>query len=248
MINNFRYIVTVLALIALILSGCDSFDPTGPELEDNVETISKWNVDLEVGDKSNLVSFKKFDPAGNLMLHEEYHNSGRLASRAEFSYENNKSYEVITYFDESGVQLETENCSYTYSNDKIIEKALTDTIGNVLKVIKYDYNSDGRLIKSTETDLTTGSSTSFRYNYQFNQNGNLVERTSFTDEGDVRSRDSLNYSGNLNTVEVINFNSAGSINIVHTYIYDFRGLVQTETQTNPAGEIIKKFIFEYTFH
>lgn len=248
MTNKLRYILLLITSTALLMSGCDSFDANGPEIKDNIESISKWNVNLSNSENSNLVSFKKFDISGKLLLHLEYHKSGLLASRAEYSYENNLSYEVITYFDEFGEKLETTNCNYTYLNDKIIEKKLTDTVGNVLKVIEYDYNHEGRLIKSTETDISTGSSTSTIYNYQFNQSGNLIERISMTAEGNISGRDSLNYVGNSNSVEVVNFNSSGSISIVYTYIYDFRGNILSESQSNSSGELLKKYVYEYTFY
>lgn len=241
------YYLIILAIATIVIVSCDTYNSTEPQFDKIIETATKWKVNPLSNQKIHIISFKKFNEIGNILIEEHYYESGDIKSRSLYSYQNNRSEESITLFDENGIQVDEEFCNYTYDGDKIIEKQLLDESGNILKILQFDYNSEGRLVKTVEIDNVTGNTNFTEYNYNFNQNGNMIERIILSENGEVKTRDSLNYIGNLNTIEVINFNSSGFIHTVKTFIYDLNGKVTTEYESDSDGNIVRKYIYEYTY-
>lgn len=247
--KNIKHIIILSSFLALLLWGCDAIDNSvTPTEEVIIKSLSKWNVDVETSVKNNLVLYQEFTQDGRLLISEAYFETGILSSSSQFSYDDNTGEEVTVIYDESGEEVKKEFCEYKYEDKKVITKKLLDSDGKVLKTLTYDYNSEGRVIKTTEINAQTGSEVSTQFNYQFNNSGNLVERVIIDNDGTVRRRDSLNYRGDINSIEIINFDLHGAVDVVKTYIYNYNGNVTTEIESNSSGKILRKFRYEYTYY
>jgi hypothetical protein len=246
MLKNRLYILLILASV-IFISACDSIENSvTPDEIQNIKSISKWNADVNSSEKLNLIQYQEFDINGKLLRSELYHQNGVVSESSEFSYDGNKGTELTIKYDENGSKTGQQFCENTYENERLITKKMLNENGEVLKVVEYNYNQQGRVIKTIEKNHETGNQTSTQFNYQFNNNGNLVERVVIDNDGTVQ-RDSLNYLGDINSIEVINISDKGDVNLIRTFVYDDFGKIISEIESTTAGEIRKKIIYEYTY-
>lgn len=234
--------------------GCDPVnDGTAPIVDPVVKSSSKWLVG-ENNIKTVLYQYKEFNDEGKLIELCNFHLDGTIQAKSTYVWEHNVSSETKVIYDESGQLLETDKIKYTYDEESfssdspvLVSKELLNDKGEVTQTLKFNYDNQGRLVKTTETNYSTGSTNETQYNYQFNANGNLVEKVTKTAEGEVKDRDSLTYYGELNRIDVYNFAGEGELVTRKTYIYNNYGKIVEELEIDTLGIVIRKFIYEYTY-
>lgn len=234
--------------------GCDPVnDGTAPIVDPVVKSTSKWLVS-ENNIKTVLYQYKEFNDEGKLIELCNFHLDGTIQAKSTYVWDQNVSSETKVIYDETGQLVDTDLIKYTYDSESftsnspvLVTKELLNDDGEVTQTLEYDYDTKGRLIKTTETNFSTGSTNETQYNYQFNASGNLVEKVTKTAAGEVKDRDSLMYYGELNRIDVYNFAAEGELIARKTYIYNNYGNIVEELEIDSLGIVIRKFIYEYTY-
>jgi hypothetical protein len=248
--NRFYNIACIFLFYALIsaFSGCENA-VTPQNFENNriLNSECKWLVDVANKDKISKVHYKEYDKNGKILINEEYSESGNLLSRSSYTYNKINSVEEVVQFSDSGSVINSNKNEYTYdANGRVVKKISFETSGNVISVQTFNYDKNGNLIKKVEVNPQSGLTFQTDINYGYNNSGELVSRTTIF-EGNTQSRDSLVYNPFNHTLDIINFNNNGSINIVNTYRYNNQGRIVEEFTSDSAGNITKRYIYEYTY-
>lgn len=231
--------------------GCDSLDnPTGSVINESIiKTETKWSVNISNDIKENKIYSKEYDIKGNILTNTNYYESGEIDCKSVFTYEDDKkSTEEKINYDKSGDMLNKTYTEYTYNFEGLILKSVKyNNSGEVENVFNYVYDSDGNLIKKINANAVQDTLISIEYSYKFNLNGNIVERISNNLKSpDNIIKDVLIYSSN-NKVEVFNYHG-GNLNTVTSYFYNKYGNIFKEIVADSDGNIINKYIYEYTYH
>lgn len=104
------------------------------------------------------------------------------------------------------------------------------------------------LSKKIQTDLISNNSIVTDIQYQYNNNGNVVERLiNLNLNGTYESRDSIAYQSEGIKVELYNYNQEGKINVIYTYFYNKFGYIFKEFHSSKEGQIIGKYQYDYSY-
>lgn len=247
MFRIIAYKYCLIFTVFAVLAGCQNV--AGPVGEERlvIKTISKWKVDTLNDSKIARVVFKEFDKTGFLVLQEDFTNEGKIVTKSTYTYDSEKSLEEKSSFTETGEVKDKSKTEYVYDrNRRVIKQINYDGNGVVNDIHTFDYDSNGNLIKKTQTYSNTGNVTNVNIDYQYNQTGELVERVTKNETGNL-SRDSISYQSELKKVTVFRFNSEGRLSTSTCYNYNELGSIISEMITDYFTDIRSKYIYEYTY-
>lgn len=241
-----------ISILAIIIIGCEALDnPNSVNIDDvKIKTEIKWKVDKNTEEKINKVYYKEFDKYGNILLNLDYFSNGEVNCKSEYEYTNRfNGLETKTVFDNSGNVIDEFKTEYILNKNGNIDKEIKySDNGNIDKVINYFYDDMGNLVRKTNSHPDEDSSKTIEYSYSYNDVGNVVERIvndlSFPNSV---TRDSVIYLPNNNNIQVINYED-NILNSVTSYIYNDLGQIKKEIITDKNGDIINKYIYEYTYY
>lgn len=243
-------ILLIFILIAAIISGCGVIEsPITDITAIKVKTEKKYKVDLNNQNIKKLIYLKEYSYEGKLTKVTEYFEDGNIKSFSEFTYDENNSYENSIIYDENGnLKNRTKAISIFDETGKIKEKQVISAEGKLISKEIYYYDAKGNLLKKVIQNIQLGTEQLTEYSYRYDK-GSLVERTvsEKNTNGYVFYRDSINYSQNEKSLQVINYNSSGEVQNIKTYFYNNYGLVSVEIESDKLGNIIKKYIYQYDY-
>lgn len=241
-----RIILLLVSLLAL--NACQELvSPDLAEKSKKVKTETKWLVDLSNNSKLSKSHYIEYDINGKVIVNEEYNESGTLYSRSEYSHDLSESTEEIRIFADNGSIIDKTKNVYNYDfNGRITKKISYNDSGTVISVSNYSYDQNGNVITKIEEGNNVGAlKTDFSYSY--NENGNLIERITLN-EGSKQARDSIVYEPNNKELKIYNFDKDNLIISCELMKYNIDGLVLEKFIYDKNRILIKKYVYEYTFH
>ncbi len=247
-----KYILKIFT-ITTIIAAMYSCENLSTPIEDNpvlkLKTEKKWKVDPLNDDRLYVVKVKEYDIIGNLVFTQEYNSVGNLNTQSTYTYtdeESSKEEKII--YNQDGSKQNNVVIEYTFNtNNQIKKKIEYDSSGVVVSVFEYNYDNKGNLIRKDEIK-PNGSQQTVDFNYTYNPQGDLIERK-VTSNGNIVNRDSLTYNYNSSSFDVINLNqTTGLIDGKTTFIYNKKGLINTEIELSSAGKVLNKYIYEYLYY
>lgn len=238
------------ALIIIISACSDISNPVLPEEQRNsLKSITKWQVDVTTNQKKSVVMYQEFDKNGRIVFNEEYNDQGSIQFKSTFTYIGlDKSQEITIEYDEAGNQKQTSINEYRLDfKGRVVKKISLNTDGEACKEIVYTYDELGNIVKRAETDVKTQNTVIYDYSYSYGSAGNLIERVIKSSNGNSFSRDSMVYNTGNSGLDIINYDNNGVTNI-KSYKYNSAGRIITELESTSTGILIRKYIYEYSFH
>lgn len=116
-----------------------------------IKNETKWKISNSDETKLHKIYLKEYLSDGKLSVLTEYLQSGNIKSIAQFSYQNNISYEETKYL----------------NGDLFIDSILQNI---------YIHNTSGKIER--KISLTRDGDTSFIIDYSYDQKGNLIKKNS----------------------------------------------------------------------
>jgi YD repeat-containing protein len=150
----------------------------------------------------------------------------------------------------------------TYTGQYVLQSdSAYDTGGNLIRTTSYTYTPAGYLSSVSVKDQATGTVATVTYGYAFAANGTLQSRTETRNLSAGPATTTFNYdaSGNLSSVTdpsgaTVSFSGydglghAGSMveanGVSHTFGYDGRGNLTTDTATRPNGTAVSTYAYD----
>lgn len=233
----------------MLAASCSELDnPVDMNQDLTIETETKWSIDTESDEKLHKIYFKEYDVYGNIKTNINYFENGNVNCRSVFEYQGqDTSIEEKIVFDKAGNVINETRTDYIYNNNGNIEKSIKyNNEGEVTNIFHFEYDKHGNLLKKTSNAIND-SSLSVEYSYRYNQNGNVVERVvnDFTSPA-LNTRDSVTYTSD-NKVNIFKY-EGNKLKTVTSYLYNNYGMIYKEIVSNSDGEIINKYLYEYTYH
>lgn len=250
--NVLTYKIISIMALALVLAGCEELNNPHSAIDQELQVKSetKWEVDINTEEKINKMLYKEYDIDGNVTLNIDYYKNGRINTKSTYSYDaKNKKVEKREIYDKSGNKINNSKVEYLMNNSGTVGKKIFYENDTVESVLTFNYDQNNNLVSQFSIDKNSDTTLKIEYDYQYNNHGNVVERTVNITGSNSKpvKRDSLNYIERKNLVEV--FNYEGSVlNKVTSYVYNDQGLIQKEIITGADGALKRKFIYEYTYY
>lgn len=250
--NRNRYITSIILSLSMcfLLYSCNiDQNPISGSSDRTVKIETKWLCDNISSDKISILSIKEYDKYSNLTKWIEYYQNGSMASEANYTYDNSTTEINKSYFNQNGDLDSTRISSLVKDNyGQVVEKTVSDNDGNELVVHTYDYDLSGNLISRTDKKSTGEVQLQIKYEYAFNNNGNIIARIENpSSDGSFQKKDSLIYYASRNKVERLTFDSNDEIQSKHTYIYDKYGNISEEIHANENGEVFERYKYDYVY-
>ncbi len=246
---------SIFLIVAFAMVSCNMPDnPINSAYSPNlVQVEEKWESDLVSLTKQRKVYYKEFDRDGNVVLYVKFGENSDTSSKSIFTYEDNTSTEHFISFTEDGTVLEDSQIKCIYDNSKLVEKKKYDNNGELEKSWTFDYNNHGHLERTTQKDMSQGSSYIKTNNNEYNNVGELTGISYQIDaSGDVNpnhadiEKDSIVYLSN-NSIEFYKIDKNGEINKVYSYIYDQTGKISAELVSDSKGAIQNRYDYYYSY-
>jgi hypothetical protein len=234
----------------LIFTNCQQYNSPNNNLnEKKVKNETIWNCDINTEHKTSIHSIKDFDIDGKLILWQIFDDKGYKITDCKYEYKNQISIEYKKVFKPSG-ELDTATTSSIFydKKGKIVSKVIQSQEGDTVTILNFTYDNLGNILKKVELNPQTNSQIETVYSYQYNNEGNIIERLiNPADNGLYQSKDSLIYKPSESKVERIFYETYGQVSAVFTYIYNQFGKIIKEYQQDNQGNVIKKFLYEYIY-
>lgn len=193
------------------------------------------------------VIWKKYEYGenGNLVKELSYDQFGVLCTIIEYEYnESNKLTKKLQYRIDGSLQYWTD---YEYdTNGNEIKNTLYESDGSIFWSYEYEYNEDGKKTKYThkgkngnsisefseytydlDGNLIRTETESYLYEFEYDDKGNRIIKTSYRRGGDLMDREEYEYDENGNMIKSTRYDPDGNITL------------QTETEYDKNGSMIK---------
>lgn len=216
------------------------------------ETVVGYYVDGTVCDKDTVVYI--YDANGNLTQKtEEIYENEELFARHEWNYTAEgalKQHIVRRSFDRNG--LAREQLTETYNERRKVvlsESASFDFDGKVESLYKYEYNTDGILIK--ETHQSFGKELLRKENTkEYYEDGTLKSRVQVRYEADKPAETDAEYyyeDGNLRQTVLATHDDTGRISSQETTEYRNDGKELRVVRSFFSGKMYDRYVLEYDY-
>jgi len=167
-----------------------------------------------------------------------------LAEREYISSSKISSIEKINFnLDSNGKPLKSEKLSTLNYNSKgfLTETIIYDTDGNVKYKFTYDYDNNGRRIKTTR--FTDAKMTNY-YTYDYNEFGNKTKAYRYDPAGNLEEYYIYKYDDEGNLIEEEWFSSSGGK--VYSLKNDYDDGMKTHAYTyDENSDLIYEYVFRY---
>lgn len=244
---NTTKIYFLILLVLLSIAGCTN-NPVFEPQKHQIKTTTKWLVSNKTNDKIAKISYKKYNRTGKLVFSEKYNEKNVLLIRRVITYTKTLKIETITEFKTNTESIKSKNIFRFDSNGNISERVSINTDGDTTSVFKFFYDSKGHIIKELHYDNKGNLINKISYTYNYNIDGFVTRRIVRDFDNKPTSRDSIIYKPDEQQVKRIVYYTESNKQIIYTYIYDNAGNVRKEILTDHSGNILKKYIYEYTYY
>lgn len=236
-----------ILLIAFTLSfwGCEN--ALGPQLQDTsiVKTETKWRVSSVDDTKLNMISVRTFNNKGDVLTIINYDNNGIKESTSEFEYKQGEKLEREFIF-ANGDTISSLQHLFFIQNGKVIKKTTLDGEGTILNFEKFVYDNNGNVTEKLFSSNDTVTDNRISYDNEY-LDGSLTIRYTFNNIGSITQKDSIVYSDDQSYFERITSDNSGNIFYSTGYNLNDNGYITSEVIKNEKGQIVDKFIYEFTY-
>lgn len=236
-----------ILLIAFTLSlwGCEN--ALGPQLQDTsiIKSETKWRVSSVDNSKLNIISVKTFNKNGDVLTVVNYDMNGSKESTSEFEYKKGEKIEREFLFS-NGDTISSLQHLFFIQNGKVIKKTTLDDEGTILNYEKFLYDKNGNVTEKLFSTNDTVTDNRISYDNEY-MDGSLTIRYTFNNIGSVTQKDSIVYSVDQSYFERITSDNSGNIFYSTGYNLNENGLITSEVIKNEKGQIIDKFVYEFTY-
>jgi hypothetical protein len=248
---KFEKICIWLIPVLLFAVSCGERSPIAGPTETSVliESVSKYKLNPENFHKQSLISQKYYDEAGNIVSHIEYDSEENVTSAVSYCYKGNSRNDTVFKYSSTGIKV-IENITVTTFETDDLSKVSTSVVktneGDTTDIISFEYDNQGNISKKITEHLSTGETKVVDYASEYNSNGQLISRKSYSGSEELSSQ-TYNYSNDqTGSITVTNSNSQGTKTIIQ-YTTGKSGLLQSEVHYNNNYDVLRAFSYEYTF-
>ncbi|MCG8411602.1 MAG: hypothetical protein MI739_09990 [Bacteroidales bacterium] len=207
--------------------------------KNRIRSQVQWNHKYKKGTpvKEGYKNFlKKFDHKGNL-IEEVYFQSGSIDQKLSYKYDNNDNkVEFVNYNNAKNKVMFQQNITYDNNGLKIREERYN---GEDYEIIKYTYNSQGKLMKIVRSDV----SGSIKNKRVFNYKGNICNVNIYSDKTTLTGKIVNKYDSNDNIIETIEYDTKGKAK--EKFVYTFKNNLVQDKAAYVGTKFIYKEIYKY---
>lgn len=212
------------------------------QFKGKVKSVTETHRDVARGvreKKASLVSERNFDSEGRLLeeryrrkkhinrITYTYNRQGNCVERCEFDFDKVRFFRYKYKYDKWGNQIE-EQC---FDPDGSLKHATTSKYnaegnevekrfrkGETTETARYKYNEQNQIV---EEYLSVNGKFDLRRSYRFDDHGNKIEETAFSQDGALDSSfNQYKYDERGNIIEEVVMNADHEILIRYTFAYD----------------------------
>ncbi len=234
--------------ILIFFTSCDESNNPFTDSRQNlkIKTESQFSLNTTTNAIENKIYEKHFDESGNLVTIIYFNNQSKKTAQSNYTYEENKKFETYYEFDKNGDTLNILNKNFHLDNSGNIIKIEVFDNGSLKTLSELIYNDKGN-ISEEKVINGEGKIEEKKYEYKYNSKGNLESISIKNDvSGEIIQKDSLIY--NHNKLDMISFDINGKISQIQKYNYDENGLLIKELNIDSNGNIVKQYIYQYTYY
>ena len=236
-----------ILLLALTFSFWGCQDALGPQLQDvsKVKTETKWRVSSVNDSKISKVSYRLFNENADVLSIINFNEDGSKKSSSEFEFKNSKKTEIEVQYsngDTIGIFIH----DFELENGKVVRKTTLDNQGHIVNSEQFVYDLNGNVKERLLCESDENCENKIIYNNEY-IDGSLTIRYTYDDAGEISQKDSIVYSSDHSYFEKITTDKAGNVYYSTGYNIDNNGHITSEIIKNNKGQIIDKFIYEFTY-
>jgi len=162
---------------------------------------------------------------------------------------------VLTYTYNSELQLTSristqpvraealETVSYEYKGNLLASRRTVDGNGTVISLIRYEYDSQGRLIREDLLDEKQLMQT--RYEFDWTSAGQRASWRVIDASGNLQARSEYLYAGDGRLEGVRLYNGAGILLEQSEYNYQAEGQLESMVYKTPQGTAVRRLVYVY---
>lgn len=136
-----------------------------------------------------------------------------------------------------------ETVAFEYRNGLLSSRQVRDGSGLLVSLTRFEYDSQGRLIREELLDDKQQLQT--RYEYAWNPDGLRAEWRVFNAAGVLQARSEYLYDAGKALVGVRLFNGAGILMEQSEYSYQSEGKVDSIVYKTPQGTAVRRLVYVY---
>lgn len=242
---KYRLIFALGILISLFLYACNEFKTNDLERLDlkgkiqSIQEISYQAIEKEgqiIAGKRSKPSWKKdtkqiFNRNGELIQEIVYATNGGIRLKSKLKANFKEKTILETSFDAQDVKLYTQ-ISKLNQKDEIVEKIRYDLEQNVLAKYEYEYNDKGDLVTELQF-LDNDDKPSVKTLYEYDEHGNKVKEFMYNPLGKLIAKWISTYNDANLLIEEKYYFSDGSLSAIENYEY------QIDENGNWIQQIVK---------
>lgn len=228
--------------------------------------LGKTDGDQAIADKIAEVKEGNIsDSAGNIRRHTVYDEDGGLLYWHDFTYDTLSRRESVSSFDKDGLQTGHVDFEYDRNGNRLVDYSYwgpTGTVGkrvcefdengNVIEESQYAFGGGEELISYSENEYNDfdkliqtvyhcknngGGWNQLTYIYGYDNRGNRIKYSEYTDTGKLSGYDLSEYDENNNIVKNSYYRGDGTLQFYCTYHYDPQGKFTGWVKYDAAGNI-----------
>lgn len=165
-----------------------------------------------------MLSYKykyEYNSLDSVSVMYQYNADGSLFETYKYEYDSNKRLSSKTEIYKNTGYIS----SYEYSGNIVTETTTLLKDGSFYSKSTYEYDNYHNLIKSSYTPSSTGKTTTKVYKYEYDSNGRIIKKTSPNISNEDYFDYSYNADGTINVIHVSNNYNSTQSDLVYTYTY-----------------------------
>lgn len=199
-----------------------------------LESIKGYkNVDEWLDKFFLLKTSEKIDGKNIEFSYKCFSEGFKIGSDERFKYIYNKDGTLVEKDAHTGAKFE-----YSYEDGGIVhERVMSPYTGKITgdNYYKYEYNSNGQVIKITQTNIRNTN----YFTYKYDKNGNIIEETEVLELDDYKTVYTYKYDTDGHIIEKI-YDKTGKYPVYETTTYDYSDPTYGYYTTSEKGSLTKE--------
>ena len=199
-----------------------------------LESIKGYkNVDEWLDKFFLLKTSEKIDGKNIEFSYKCFSEGFKIGSDERFKYIYNKDGTLVEKDAHTGAKFE-----YSYEDGGIVhERVMSPYTGKITgdNYYKYEYNSNGQVIKITQTNIRNTN----YFTYKYDKNGNIIEETEVLELDDYKTIYTYKYDTDGHIIEKI-YDKTGEYPVYETTTYDYSDPTYGYYTTSEKGSLTKE--------
>jgi len=213
----------------------------------NIKTIAAYKYDymqakpdMDFKDVKPLpYSFSEFDKAGHVICEIIYQNDGTVEHKSEYRYNEKGLLIEETLINNEGSADEKKK--YEYNEKGLLSKEFLIYVDESFDTTVFNYDDDGNLLEKATFTHEGNLESKKKISYK---NGKICHEACFDDENNILSEVTITYNEKGNEVEIIRFDSAEKKSIRTEILYNEEGKRKEMLTYNSSEQLIARNQYE----